>query len=82
MIQSSNLPPIKQKLYDTGLLNIISWADVSRNYFGKSNSWLYHKLRGIDGNGKPTTFSEEEIKTLKESLIDLSKKIDDFANTL
>ncbi|UKK71895.1 DUF5053 domain-containing protein [Prevotella communis] len=24
-----------------------SWADLSKTYFGKSNSWLYHKLDGI-----------------------------------
>lgn len=82
MLQSTSLPPIKQRLFDTGLINIISWADVSRNYFNKSNSWLYHKLRGIDGNGKPTTFSEDELTTLKESLLDLSKRIADFSNSL
>ena len=49
---------MKQKLAD--LLVAISWADLSRTYFGKSNSWLYHKMNGIDGNGKPTDFTEEE----------------------
>lgn len=31
---------MRQKLYD--LLVAISWADLSRTYFGKSSSWLYH----------------------------------------
>lgn len=79
---AQNLSPIKQKLMEAGLLNIISWADVSRNYFGKSNSWLYHKLNGIDGNKKPTTFSDEERETLKKSLMDLSKKIAEFSDVL
>lgn len=82
MAQTISFPPLKQNLFDSGLLNAISWADVSRTYFGKSSSWLYHKLRGIDGNGKPTKFSEDEITTLKESLLDLSKKIADFSNSL
>ena len=29
-------------------------------YFNRSGSWLYHKLDGIDGNKKPTAFTEEE----------------------
>ena len=54
---------MKQKLKD--LLVAISWADLSRTYFGKSNSWLYHKMDGRDGNGKPTEFTEEETEQLR-----------------
>lgn len=72
--------PVKQKL--SALLTALSWADLSRTYFGKSNSWLYHKLNGIDGNGKPTQFSEEELQTLKNALLDLSAKIAQTAETL
>ena len=57
------------------ILLAISWADLSKNYFGKSNSWLYHKLDGIDGNKKPTEFSEEEKYQLKGALADLSERI-------
>ena len=72
--------PIKKQL--APLLNIISWAEVSRSYFGKSNSWLYHKLNGIDGNGKPTSFNDEERARLKEALLDLSDKLVSSANAL
>ena len=64
---------IKSTLKD--ILISISWADFSKRYFGKSNSWLYHKLNGIDGNKKPTDFSEEEKYLLKGALIDLSNRI-------
>ena len=57
------------------ILLSMSWADISKKYFGKSNSWLYHKLDGIDGNKKPTEFSEEEKYALKGALIDLSNRI-------
>ena len=57
------------------ILLSISWADLSKTYFGKSNSWLYHKLDGVDGNKKPTDFTEEEKYTLKAALIDLSERI-------
>lgn len=57
------------------ILISISWGDLSKRYFGKSNSWLYHKMDGIDGNGKPTEFSEEEKYQLKGALADLSNRI-------
>ena len=64
---------MKKKLYD--LLVAISWADLSRTYFGKSSSWLYHKMDGRDGNGKPTDFTPEEAQQLKGALVDLSDRI-------
>ena len=63
----------KKQLAD--LLVAISWADLSRTYFGKSSSWLYHKMDGRDGNGKPTSFTAEEIEELKGALLDLSNRI-------
>lgn len=71
---------IKQKLYD--LLVAISWADLSRNYFGKSSSWLYHKMDGRDGNGKPTEFTPEEVEQLKGALCDLADRIRRAADTI
>jgi len=71
---------MKQKLYD--LLVAISWADLSRTYFGKSSSWLYHKMDGRDGNGKPTEFSPEEAQQLKGALCDLSDRIRRAADSI
>ena len=71
---------MRQKLYD--LLVAISWADLSRTYFGKSSSWLYHKMDGRDGNGKPTSFTFEEAQQLKGALIDLSERIRKAADAI
>lgn len=71
---------MRQKLYD--LLVAISWADLSRTYFGKSSSWLYHKIDGRDGNGKPTAFTPAEQEQLKGALIDLSDRIRRAAETI
>ena len=72
-LKATQTDSMKVKLED--ILLAISWADLSKTYFGKSNSWLYHKLDGIDGNKKPIEFSEEEKYTLKGALIDLSDRI-------
>lgn len=53
----------------------ISWGMLAQTYFDKSASWFYHKLNGIDGNGKPTQFSAEEKEQLQGALFDLSNRI-------
>ena len=64
---------VKASLAD--ILMHVSWGDISREYFGKSGSWLYHKLNGIDGNKKPIDFTVEERYQLKGALIDLADRI-------
>lgn len=64
---------VKQEMSD--ILLDISLAKISTKYFNKSRSWLYHKLDGVDGNGKPNSFSEEEKEILRGALNDLSERI-------
>lgn len=60
----------------------ITWREIALDYFGKSPSWLYHKLDGIDGNGGKGGFTQEELFTLKGALLDLSNKIKKAAEEL
>ena len=71
---------VKGKLED--ILFIVSWREIARGYFGKSSSWLYHKLDGIDGNGGVGGFSEDEKEQLQGALYDLSKRIRNAADSL
>ena len=71
---------MKAQLAD--ILMAVSWSDLSRTYFGKSNSWLYHKLDGVDGNKKPTEFTIEERYRLKGALIDLAERIRRAADSI
>lgn len=64
---------IKNILQD--IILSVAWDEISKYYFGKSNSWLYHKLNGIDENKNITEFSEKEKEQLKEALMDLSSRI-------
>ena len=57
------------------ILMALSWREIAKNYFGKSSSWLYHKMDGIDGNGGVGGFSDSEAMQLKDALIDLSDRI-------
>lgn len=71
---------VKQRLSD--IIMKITWREVAHDYFGKSASWLYHKLDGINGMGAPGGFTESELHQLKEGLIDLSEKIRAAADRL
>ena len=64
---------IKYQLSD--IILDISWAKISKKYFGKSSSWIYHKLDGIDGNGNKSDFTYSEKLQLKNALIDFSERI-------
>lgn len=64
---------MKAKMSD--ILMCVSWRHIARTYFGKSSSWLYHKMDGIDGNGGIGGFTEEEAKQLQGALFDLSDRI-------
>ena len=54
---------------------MISMAYIAKNYFGKSRSWLAHKINGNVVNGKVATFTDEERGTFKRALADMSQKL-------
>lgn len=68
---------VKERISD--ILMTVSWREIARNYFGKSSSWLYHKLDGIDSTGG---FSESEAQQLRDALNDLAKRIQTAANNI
>lgn len=74
------IPDVKSKMSD--ILVAISWREIARTYFGKSSSWLYHKLDGIDGNGGAGGFTPEEALQLKGALCDLSERIRRAADSI
>ncbi|MBQ3353946.1 MAG: DUF5053 domain-containing protein [Bacteroidales bacterium] len=79
-LKESQQGTMKKQLED--LLISISWRDLANRYFEKSGSWLYHKLDGVDGNKKPTEFTEEEKYQLKGALIDLADRIRRAADSI
>ena len=81
VIQAKTLiPDVKSKMSD--ILVAISWREIARTYFGKSSSWLYHKLDGIDGNGGAGGFTPDEAMQLTGALCDLSDRIRRAADSI
>ena len=74
LIQQNRICDMKARLQD--ILMSVSWREVANTYFGKSSSWLYHKMDGIDGNGgNRGGFTAEEAEQLRGALCDLSERI-------
>lgn len=71
----------KSRLSD--ILVEVSWREIARRYFGKSSSWLYHKLDGIKGDGSQGGgFTPEETQQLKDALNNLAARITTAASRL
>ena len=65
------------------ILIAVSWREIARTYFGKSSSWLYHKLNGVKSDGsKGGGFSPAETEQLRSALNDLADRINRAASEL
>lgn len=82
MKKETNSGQVTMKMRLQDILLAITWRDIARRYFGKSSSWLYHKMDGINGNGGKDEFSPEEAKQLQAALYDLSDRIRAAADTI
>lgn len=60
----------------------VSWGRISKEYFGKSSSWIYHKLHGRDGNGGVGEFTPAEKEELQGALYDIAERIRKAASTI
>lgn len=69
-----------EKIKDIALM--VKWANVSKEYFGKSSSWIYQRISGYDVNGKPARFTPEETERLREALHDIARRIDTVADSI
>lgn len=64
---------MKRTLQD--ILLSVSWSDIAHRYFKKKGAWLYHKIDGVDKDGRPVEFTKEETTQLRGALLDLSERI-------
>lgn len=55
--------------------DMISFRYIAETYFHKSKSWFSQRLNGNVVHGRKCEFSDEELRTLRFALQDISKKI-------
>ncbi|MDR2001397.1 MAG: DUF5053 domain-containing protein [Prevotella sp.] len=73
---------LKENFLFMDIMDGINLAYVAERYFGKSRSWLYHRIKGSVVNGKPVHFKDEEIEKLQQAFNDMSKKLQSLSGSL
>ena len=71
---------IKEKLGP--VLKIVNWSYVAETYFGKTKAWFSQKLNGKPSGKTVAFFKRDELNILADALRDISKKLEDVANTI
>lgn len=64
------------------ILPFISLQRLSKEYFGRHSSWLYHKLNGDIVNGTQYQLSDKELQLLISALRDIASHINDTSSSL
>lgn len=76
MTETNISPSTSVKKQLSNVLLLISWREFARRYFGKSSSWLYHKLDGL------TEFTETERMQMKSYLRNMAQELNDAADAI
>lgn len=79
-----NLPD-SEKVFDLkeqDIMKVLKVSYIAKRFFGRSRSWLCHKLNHDLINGKPDNFSEEERKKLKNALDTIAYEIQILSDNL
>lgn len=64
------------------VLEHINCAYIARRFFNRTRSWFTHRLHNNIVNGKPVSFSEAELLTLRSALLTLSKEIKYYSSNI
>lgn len=64
------------------ILEMINCAAISERFFNRSRAWLIQRLNNNTVNGKPVSFTPDELFKLRSSLRVLSSEIIQFANNI
>lgn len=74
------MTPLLQTIGD--LAFYLKFGKISKEYFGFSPAWIYQRLNGYDGNGKPCELTEEQRETFREALRDIARKLNEAADKI
>ncbi|GAB6007989.1 DUF5053 domain-containing protein [Dysgonomonas reticulitermitis] len=64
---------LREKLKE--VLPVISVSHLAKTYFHKTPQWFYQRLNGNIVNGKPASFTKDELNVLKNALTDITNII-------
>lgn len=70
------------ELKEADISKVLKMSYIADRFFGRSRSWLCHKLNHNIKNGKPDDFTEEERKTLKDALETIAMELQELADNM
>lgn len=69
-------------LKEQDIMKVLKASYIAERFFGRSRSWLCHKLNHDMKNGKPDDFTDSERKKLKEALDTIAYEIQILSDNL
>ena len=69
-------------LKEQDIFKVLKVSYIAERFFGRSRSWLCHKLNHDIKNGKPDGFTPEERKKLKDALDTIAYEIQILSDNL
>ena len=76
-------PPLNIRILPGAeVLEHINCAYVARRFFNRSRSWFIHRLNNNIVNGKPVSFTDEELRTFRSALRTLSNEILNYSSNI
>lgn len=64
------------------IIKVLKISYIAERFFGRSRSWLCHKLNNDIVNGKPDGFTKDERRKLKEALDTIAYEIQILSDNL
>lgn len=83
-LKNEGLPSDKAvfDLKEQDIMKVLKVSYIAERFFGKSRSWICHKLNHDKKNGKPDDFSPEERAQLKDALDTIAYEIQILSDSL
>ncbi len=70
------------ELKEQDILKVLKISYIADRFFGKSRSWLCHKINHDIRNGKPDDFTPKERQKLKDALDTIAYEIQILSDNL
>ena len=77
-----HLPLNIRRLPGAEVLTCINCAYIAKRFFNRTRSWFIQRLNNNIVNGKPVSFNDAELLTLRAALLTLSKEIKNYSSNL
>ena len=77
-----HLPLNIRRLPGAEVLTCINCAYIAKRFFNRTRSWFIQRLNNNIVNGKPVSFTDEGLRTLRSALRTLSNEILNYSSNL